>query len=232
VPLQVVPPLNEDEPVRLERRVKPKWRGVQHQFAFFVALGAGAVLVAMAPPGRATWGALVFVLSLDWLLGVSALYHRPMWPLHVRERLKHFDHASIFVLIAGTYTPVCLLALPAEDSRFLLTCAWVGAGLGVLSSLLWVRRPRVVTAILSLSLGWLAVVYVEPIYRGIAAVPFWLVVAGGVLYTLGAIGYALRRPNPWPGHFGYHEVFHTLVVLAAGTHFAAILMLVLGERAP
>lgn len=209
------------------RKVKPLLRGVSHQFAFFIALGAGAVLVAMAPSPRAAFAAGVFAGSLAWLLGVSALYHRPMWPLHVREIWKRIDHASIFVLIAGTYTPICLLTLPPDVGSSLLTIAWVGAGIGMLQAVFWVRsKPRVVSALFYLALGWLAVAYFAPMRASLDGTSFGLIVGGGLLYTVGAIVYALRRPNPVPRVFGYHEVFHVFVILASASHFAAVVMLV------
>jgi hemolysin III len=206
-------------------RPKPRFRGVLHHFGAFVAVGAGAVLVAMAPPGRATLGIAVFVGSLVWMLGVSALYHRPMWPPNTRARLKRLDHGSIFILIAGTYTPVALLALPPAQAQALLTVVWSGAALGLFLTLAWIRRPRLVTTLIYLTLGWVALAYVGPLRAALDAKSAALILAGGVLYSVGALIYALRRPDPVPAVFGYHEVFHALVLLASASHFAAVVLL-------
>ncbi len=203
-------------------KVKPRLRGVSHQVAFFVALVAGAVLIAATPPGLARLSVSVFAVSLAWLLGVSALYHRPMWPLNVRAWLKRLDHASIFVLIAGTYTPFCLLVLRPSDGHTLLTAVWLGAMIGIVMVLVWPHRPRALSAMVYVGLGLAAMAYIRAIFSALDAVSFTLFVLGGVFYIGGAVIYALRRPNPNPAVFGYHEVFHALVVAACSMHFAAI----------
>jgi hemolysin III len=203
-------------------RVKPRLRGVSHQFAFFAALIAGAVLIATTSPGRARLAVTVFVVSLAWLLGVSALYHRPMWPPATRARLKRLDHASIFLLIAGTYTPFCVLALPGPDGQALLVGVWVAAIVGAVVVVAWPGRPRTLSSVIYVAIGLAALFDIRAIHAALGAWAFTLFALGGVLYITGAVIYALRRPNPSPAVFGYHEVFHALVVLACGLHFAAI----------
>jgi hemolysin III len=202
-------------------KVKPRLRGVLHQFAFFVSLIAGAALIATTPE-RARFAVTVFAISLAWLLGVSALYHRPMWSPVMRARLKRLDHASIFLLIAGTYTPFCLLALPGADGHALLVGVWTAAIFGAVLVVAWPQRPRVLSATIYVAIGLAAVFDFRAIRAALDASTFTLFALGGVFYIGGAIIYALRRPDPNPAVFGYHEVFHALVVLACGLHFAAI----------
>ena len=210
----------------VELTVKPVLRGVFHLFAAFSSLGAGLVLVAMSPTLRVGFSAGVFAVALTWLLAVSALYHWPTWKPNVRRWLRRLDHASIFLLIAGTYTPICLLALPPESGRSLLWMMWIGALLGMLKSGLWAHAPKIVSAVVYVSFGWLAVGFLPTIFHAVSGLCFGLLVLGGVIYSLGALAYALRRPNPLPGILGYHEVFHVLVILASLCHFIVVLLLV------
>lgn len=210
----------------LAAKVKPRFRGVSHQIAFFVALLAGGLLIAATAPGRARAAVTIFAVSLAWLLGASALYHRPMWTPEARARLKRLDHASIFFLIAGTYTPLCLLALRPEHGRPLLIAVWVGGALGAILALAWPNRPRVLSAAIYVVLGLSAMAYVVPISAALDPLALALFGAGGVFYISGAVIYALRWPNPRPAVFGYHELFHALVVVACASHFAAIMIVV------
>lgn len=202
---------------------KPLLRGVSHQVFFFVSLVAGALLVLAAPNADARVACAVYSASLAMLLGTSALYHRPTWSLRARARMRRLDHSAIFVLIAGTYTPLAL-TLPPETARVMLTVAWVGAALGVARALFWINAPKWLVAVLALAMGWLALLYLPTIGR-VAGVPVlaWMG-AGGILYSLGALTYALKRPDPWPRVFGYHEVFHAFVVAAAVCHFVAVVL--------
>jgi hemolysin III len=201
---------------------KPRLRGVLHQYAFFVALVLGAGLVAAAPGGRARVAASIYAVSVAGLLGTSALYHRRDWTVRARMWMRRLDHSMIFVLIAGTYTPFALLVLHGGLAKAILIVVWAGAALGTLLNLVWVRAPKPVTAAVYLALGWVAVAAMPQMARAIGAVGVGLVILGGVLYTAGAVIYAIRKPNPVPGVFGYHEVFHALVVAAAAAHFAAV----------
>lgn len=203
--------------------VKPLMRGVLHQVFFFVALAAGALLVAAAPGGEAKLACAVYGVSLATMLGVSALYHRPTWGAEARQRMRRLDHSAIFVLIAGTYTPMAL-TLPSHAAKVLLTVSWVGAAIGVVRALFWIRAPKWVAAVLAVTMGWLGALYLPGVAHAAGYPVLILVGVGGALYTLGALIYAFRRPDPWPKVFGYHEVFHALVVAAAVCHFAAVVL--------
>ena len=200
-------------------RTKPLLRGVSHEVAAGVALAGLVALVLLAPGPRARIAGAIYGGSLVALFAVSALYHRPTWGPRARLWMRRLDHSAIFLLIAGTYTPLCLL-LGDRRSRTLLAVVWVGAGLGMLRALLWPKAPRAVSTSLYLALGWAAVPLVPAIWRTLGPVPLVLLAAGGLLYTVGGIIYASRRPDPFPRVFGYHEIFHALVIAAAGLHFA------------
>lgn len=202
-------------------RRKPMLRGVIHELAFGLAASAGVLLVAAAPGSAAKLGCALYAGSLAGLLGISALYHRPMWPDRIRIWLRRLDHSAIFVLIAGTYTPLAL-TLPAPLGRHMLVLAWTGAALGVARAIVWPRAPRWIAAGLALLLGWISIAYLPAVHAVTAAPVTVLLAVGGGLYSLGALAYALRRPDPWPRVFGYHEIFHALVVIAAACHFGAI----------
>jgi hemolysin III len=219
-------PLPSPAPAAPATPEKPKLRGVLHQWAIGCALGAGVVLVAMAPTLRAGLGAGVFALSLVTLLAVSATYHRVNWAPAAREWMRRLDHASIFLLIAGTYTPVALLGLPPAEGSRLLATIWVAALGGVVLSLFWPSAPKVVTAAVALAVGWVLVPYFEDVRLALGTASFSLLLAGGVAYSLGALAYAGKRPNLKPGVFGYHEAFHAMTLVGASLHFAAILALV------
>ena len=206
--------------------VKPRMRGVLHQFAAAVALGAGLVLISMAPSERSATAAALFAVSLVTLFTVSATYHRVNWSVPARARMRRMDHASIFVLIAGTYTPVALLGLPEATGNSLLLAIWSGALLGVLKSLFWVNAPKALTAALAIGVGWTVVPYFDEVRRSLGMTELALILVGGVAYTAGAVVYASKRPNPRPEVFGYHEVFHALTLVGAVLHFAAVLLLV------
>lgn len=207
---------------------KPLLRGAFHQAAFFVAAGAGAVLVAAAPNARAAWAASVFVACLAGLFGISALYHRRNWSPRPRAWMRRADHSAIFLLIAGTYTPVCQLALAGVGAGAgLLTWVWTGAGLGVARVLFWPGAPRWLSASLYLLLGWLVVLRLPALAAALGPASFLALVAGGLFYTVGAVCYASRRPDPWPSVLGYHEVFHACTIAAALCHFAVIASLTL-----
>ena len=210
--------------MRCQRRskVKPRLRGVFHQYAFFVALVLGAGLVAAAPGGRERVAAAIYAVSVAGLLGTSALYHRRDWTVRARMWMRRLDHSMIFVLIAGTYTPFALLVLHGALAKAILIVVWAGAALGTILNLVWVSAPKPVTAAVYLALGWVAIAAMPQMAREIGAVGVGLVAFGGVLYTAGAVIYALHKPNPVPGVFGYHEVFHALVIVAAAAHFAAV----------
>jgi hemolysin III len=198
---------------------KPLLRGVSHEIAAGLALAAWIVLAVVAGSARARLAANVYGASLFCLFAVSALYHRPTWPPRARLFMRRLDHSAIFFLIAGTYTPFCLL-LPAATGEPLLALVWGGAVAGVLQSIVWVRAPKPLVAVLYVVLGWV-VVPVLPALRGaLGGGALALLAAGGAAYTVGAAVYATGRPDPVPRVFGYHEVFHALVIVAAACHLA------------
>ncbi len=203
--------------------VKPKLRGVSHEWAFFVSLFLGAALIVAAKTPKATVAVTVYAISLSALLGTSALYHRVNWSRpEVRRWMRRLDHSMIFFLIAGTYTPFALLVLNGPLSDAILLVVWAGAIAGAVVETIWIEHPKWVAALIYMSLGWVAIVAFPGLWTAMGAAGTLLVAAGGVLYTAGAIVYATQRPNPNPRVFGYHEVFHALVIAAAAAHFAAI----------
>jgi hemolysin III len=198
--------------------VKPKLRGVSHQIAAFVAAIATAVLVLTAPSTRAMGVAALYGLSLVAMFTISATYHRPTWQPKARAWMRRLDHAGIFILIAGTYTPIGVYLAPIIGPQMLYV-AWIGAILGVFQSLFWVHAPKPVSAALYVALGWACVMFIPAMLREGGWLWVGLLLGGGVIYSLGAVTYALKRPNPNPKVFGYHEIFHVLVIVASICHF-------------
>jgi hemolysin III len=208
--------------------MKPRLRGVLHQWAFFVAIAAGAAIVVAAPAGRAKLATVVYALSVVGLFGVSAVYHRVNWVSATARRwMRRLDHSMIFFLIAGTYTPFALLVLDGTLATAILIAVWGGGAAGIVLNLAWVDAPKWVTAIVYVTLGWVAIVAFPDMFSELGAGAVTLVAAGGVLYTTGAVVYALQRPDPAPAVFGYHEVFHLLVIVAAALQYAAVAFYVL-----
>jgi hemolysin III len=209
------------------KRQKPKLRGHSHQAAFFVALGAGLVLVAVAPTARGTFASAVYVVTLCLLFGTSALYHRHWWGPRMREVLARLDHAMIFVFIAGSYTPFCLLGLSEKTGHFVLVTMWITAAVLAGTRLLGFKMPRLLQAGSYVAMGWFAAWSMPEAARNIGAFGTVLLVVGGVLYTVGAVIFWRKAPNPVPGWFGYHEVFHALTIVAGAAHFIAVARLIL-----
>jgi hemolysin III len=203
--------------------MKPSLRGVSHQYAFFVAAVAGGLLVAYAPGGEPRIAAAIYAISLCALFGASALYHRVNWTSPgARMWMRRLDHSMIFVLIAGTYTPFALLVLEGTLADVVLAVVWGGALAGILVSVVWPTSPKWITALICVALGWVAIATLPQLVDRAGVPAVILIGVGGVLYSLGALAYAKGKPNPVPGVFGYHEVFHALVIAAAACHFAAI----------
>ncbi len=202
--------------------VKPRLRGWLHAGTFPVALSAGVVLTVLAPEGKARIGALVFTLTAALLFGTSAVYHRGTWSARVSGVLKRLDHSNIFLIIAGSYTPFALTLLPTDQARSLLTIVWAGALGGVLFRVFWVGAPRWLYTPIYVALGWVAVFYFGPLLENGGPAIVSLITAGGLLYTLGAVVYATKRPNPSPRWFGFHEIFHAFTVAAFLTHYVAV----------
>ncbi|WP_442945619.1 PAQR family membrane homeostasis protein TrhA [Nocardia sp. SSK8] len=210
--------------------VKPRFRGWIHTWAVGIAAVAVAVLVTYGFGVSATagWSTLVYGISVCALFGISAVYHRVTWhSVRARVRMKRADHSMIFLFIAGSYTPFALLGLPGPTGRTLLIVVWVGALAGVALKLLWPTAPRWVGVPLYLLLGWAIVPVAPELLRNVGVLPLVLLAIGGVIYSVGAVLYATKWPNPWPD-FGHHEFFHAATVLAAMCHYLAIWLVVLG----
>jgi hemolysin III len=211
--------------------LKPSWRGWIHAATFPVAIAAGIVLIVFAEGAPAKWASAVFMATSLLLFGNSALYHRFNWKPKTKAVLKRIDHANILLLIAGTYTPLAVCALEPRQGVLLLSLVWTGAILGILFRVFWIGAPRWLYVALYLALGWAAVMYIVPLFQANAAMMI-LVIIGGLLYTGGAIVYGVKKPNPWPGHFGFHEIFHVCTVLAFLCHWTASLLIVLAPVSP
>jgi hemolysin III len=202
--------------------IKPHLRGWLHLGAFPVTVVAGVVLVALSPSVPARISTAIFAVTASMLFGVSALYHRGRWSPEVQRRLKRLDHANIFLIIAGTYTPFTLLLLPPGQARQLLLIVWIGALAGVLFRVFWVGAPRWLYVPVYVALGWVAVVYTKGFLDGGGPAVLTLLLVGGGLYTLGGLVYGLKRPNPSPRWFGFHEVFHALTIGAFVVHYVGV----------
>ncbi|PZU49824.1 MAG: hemolysin III [Microbacterium sp.] len=224
-------PLIEAAAASAQVELKPTWRGWIHAAIFPVAIAAGIVLIVLADGAPAKWASAVFMASSVLLFGNSALYHRFNWGPKTKAVLKRIDHANIMLLIAGTYTPIAVLALPPQKGLLLLILVWSGALLGILFRVFWINAPRWLYVALYLLLGWAAVMYLVDLFQANPAMMV-LVIVGGLLYTGGAICYALKKPNPWPGHFGFHEIFHVCTVLAFLCHWVACLLIALRPVVP
>jgi hemolysin III len=209
--------------VELQERVKPRLRGVIHEYSFPVSVLAGALLVYFASGGRERLALAIYAVSLSALLGTSALYHRVNWRRpSARLWMRRLDHSMIFLLIAGTVTPFALLVVGGSLGTALLIAVWAGAVAGIAVELVWTSSPKWVSAVVYLAVGWIGAVAFPSIVANAGIGAGALIAAGALLYTAGAVIYALQRPDPRPAVFGYHEIFHVLVVAAAVAHFAAV----------
>jgi hemolysin III len=211
--------------------VKPRLRGVSHQIGFFLAVPVGILLAAFAgETARARFAAVVFATTVAIMFGASALYHRPTWTPRWRAWLRRLDHAGIYGLIAGTYTPFGLLVLDGAWRITVLSIVWGGALAAIVLGLAWASAPKWLAASIGIVLGWVGVVVFPQLVDRIGLGPSLLLLAGGVSYTLGAVVYALRKPDPVPAVFGYHELFHALVVVAVAFQYVVIAFFVLPKR--
>ncbi len=211
----------------MNEKVKPRLRGVFHEWSFFLAIPLGIALVLVTDTTRGRVAAAVFALSVVTMFGASALYHIPDWTPRRRAWLRRLDHAGIYCLIAGTYTPVGLFVLHGAWETVVLAIVWSGCAAAILIRLFWVGAPKWLSAVVAIALGWVGVVALPKIVSGAGWTCMFLILAGGILYSVGAVIYATRRPDPWPATFGYHEIFHLMIVLAVGLQFAAIAFYVL-----
>lgn len=211
----------------LTAALKPRLRGVLHQAAFAISLVTGTALVCLAEGGRERTAAVIYAVSVALLFGTSAAYHRGPWKGRSQEVMKRLDHSMIFILIAGTYTPFALL-LPREQARTMLLIVWIGAVAGVLFRVFWVGAPRWLYTPVYVALGWVAVFYLGPLLQFGGPAIVTLIAVGGLLYTAGALVYGIKRPNPSPRWFGFHEIFHALTVAAFAVHYIAASLTVYG----
>lgn len=202
--------------------IKPRLRGWIHLGTFPLAVAAGIVLVALSPSGTPRLATAVFSLTAALLFGTSALYHRGTWSPRWTGVLKRLDHSNIFLIIAGTYTPFAVALLPRTSARSLLWIVWVGAIAGVLFRVLWVGAPRWLYTPVYIALGWVAIFYIPAFLRQGGVAVLVLIALGGALYTAGAVVYGIKRPNPSPRWFGFHEIFHVFTVAAFVVHYVAI----------
>ena len=206
----------------------PRLRGLFHQYAFFAAVAGGATLVALAEGARARFAGAVYAAALAAMFGASALYHRVPWRSpRARAWARRIDHSMIFLFIAGTYTPFALLAFSGFLPAVVLACVWTGAALGILLNVSWIDAPKWVIAPVYLFVGWVGVLAAPQFFTQLDVASAVLVAVGGLLYTLGAVAYATHWPDPFPATFGFHEVFHVLVLAAAVSQFVAVSFVVL-----
>jgi hemolysin III len=204
-------------------KVKPRWRGVTHEVAAFVFPVLGLFLVAVAHTTAARWAALVFTVGVTAMYATSACYHRGDWSPSVQRRL---DHSMILVCIAATYTPIAVAGLDARSARIVLGVVWPLAVIGIVVQLFWLNAPRGLVAGLYVAVGWMALAFIPVLWRELGVVTFLLIACGGVVYSVGAWVYSARRPDPMPGVFGFHEVFHALVILASLIFYVAIVRVI------
>jgi hemolysin III len=203
--------------------VVPRLRGVSHAIACGVSIVAAVVVVVLAPAGRASVAVGVYGIALVALFGGSALYHRWSGSARFKAVLRRVDHSMIFVFIAASYTPIAVLVLDGWVGWVLLGLAWLGAGIGIAFSMGWVEASRVIVAGSYLALGWLAVIAIPQLIADLQLTALILIAGGGVLYSAGAVVYVRQRPNLWPRTFGFHELFHLLVILAAAAYYVALI---------
>jgi hemolysin III len=208
--------------------IKPRLRGVSHQWAFFVSVATGVALVLAAPNGRATAAVAIYAFSVAGLFGASALYHRINWSTTgARRWMRRLDHSMIFLLIAGTYTPFAVLVLDGPLATAILIVVWAAALGGIVLKLAWIDAPKWLVALIYVAIGWVALAAFPQLLDKLGVTATAMVAAGGLLYTVGAVVYARKRPDPSPTVFGYHEIFHALVILAAALQYAVVAFWVL-----
>ena len=205
---------------------KPLLRGHIHQAMFFVTIGACLLLVLKAQAMLATIATIVFSIGALMMFGVSATYHRITWGEQGRALMKKLDHSSIYLMIAGTFTPICLLALPKDSGSELLITIWIVAAVGLLQSIFFVNLPKFVSALIYIIAGYLIVPYMGDLSGTFSHSQFALLIIGGIAYTIGGLSYGLKWPKLSPQYFGYHEVFHIFVSIGAALHFALVYSLV------
>ncbi len=210
---------------RLLAEIKPRMRGWLHVYAAIVSLVAGATLVVVTAAlrgDRAVLATSIYAVTVTLLFGTSAVYHRRGWGPVAHALMKRLDHSMIFIFIAGTYTPFAVLTLPRTSSVLVLVVVWTGALLGVVLKSSWPEAPRLLSVPLYIALGWVAVFLLPQLLHSFGVATLVLIATGGVIYTLGALTYGFKRPNPYPATFGFHEVFHLCTLVAASCHYLAV----------
>ena len=212
------------------REIKPKLRGWLHLATFPLSLVAGIVLISLSPDNTTRVASTVFAVSSTSLFGVSALFHRGHWSPRWHGVLRRLDHSNIFLLIAGTYTPFALTLLDDTSAQLLLALVWGGALLGIAFRVFWIGAPRWLYLPVYIALGWAAVFWLGDFARSGGSAVLTLIIAGGLLYSLGGVVYGLQRPNPIPRWFGFHEVFHSCTIAAFSMHYVGISMIVYSAR--
>ncbi|MGI9602475.1 MAG: PAQR family membrane homeostasis protein TrhA [Acidimicrobiales bacterium] len=224
---RVPPAIADAAPAVVHLPGKPRFRGTSHLLAFVSALTLAPLIIVSAP---GVWPRLViavYAVAIVGLFGISALYHGHDWGDLGYAVMRRLDHSMIFVAIAGTYTPIALFALPSSSARLVLLVVWIGAALGIVGRVAWTDAPYPVIAAPYVAVGWACLLVVGDVWRHLGVAGFILLLVGGVLYTAGAGIYALRRPDPWPLTFGYHEVFHLFVIAGAAVHYVAVVFIAL-----
>jgi hemolysin III len=205
---------------------RPLLRGHFHQAAFFIALGACAMLIAKSDNGLEYFSTSIYTIGIMGMYGMSALYHRPQWSRSNYLMIRRLDHSAIFIMIAGTATPIALLGLKGQEGMNLASIFWIVAFAGMLQAAVWTHGPKWVRAVFYVAAGWVALPYFSDLNKALGTTNVVLLLVGGVIYTTGAVIYGLKRPDPFPKVFGYHEIFHILVVIASVFHFIVITRLV------
>jgi len=206
--------------VALVSPLKPHLRGWSHAAACIAAITLCPIVIVFSPGARGV--AAIFTASTVGLFGISALYHRFDWGETMHQVMKRLDHSMIFIAIAATYTPIAVVALPPGPGMLILRVVWVGAALGVATQLFWPSAPRAVVVSLYLGVGWAALLVVQDIWTALGVAGFVLLLVGGALHTVGAVVYAIKRPDPWPTWFGFHEIFHLFVIAAIAVHYVMV----------
>lgn len=201
---------------------RPRLRGVSHQYAFASALTLAPLMIAITPGVAPRFVVALYAFAIVGLFGISALYHRGEWGERGRAIMKKLDHSMIFVAIAATYTPIAVFALDGGTARWILPTVWIGAALGIVVNLIWHHAPYPVVTAPYVLLGWVGVAALPAVLDGLGVAGFVLIVVGGGLFSIGAVFYALHRPNPWPRWFGYHEIFHLFVIAGVAVHYVAV----------
>jgi hemolysin III len=210
--------------------IRPRFRGSSHRIAFFLTIPLGVALGLEVTTSAGRAAAIAFGTSVVTMFGASALYHTVDWPEARRRWMRRLDHAGIYALIAGSYTPVGLLVLSGSWRLVVLGIVWIGAAVAIALKFFWLDAPKWLSAVIGIGLGWVAVVVFPQILDRVGIAGSVLVLVGGLAYTAGAVVYALRRPDPLPAVFGYHEVFHALVIVAVACQYSAIAFFVLPEH--